>query len=322
MNKKDQLEARIRGYLLGQLDESDERSFEIRLMDDDRLFREVDSVVDLVEDDLVEDYVQGELSDAERTAFELRFLSSPRIQQKLILTRAILRRATMPEPEAAVDRPGRPKVSRLRSWLDVIFQPIPALAALMFILLIGGAIWSTMKIDQLRSELDQMSSQRARQVETGESRENQPAVGSQQALDMASERTSTRQPSGSTKSAPGTPKGNPVPVVASMVLQPGLYRSGGEVGTLELSPQQGLVEFRLDLGLDEFPSYGVALFNAAGDEIAVEDGLSAQHEKGTVLITAQFPASLLRQGEYHIRLSGVPRTGDVEPLDLYYFRVR
>lgn len=322
MNKKDQLEATLRGYLLGHLDESDERGFEEGLMDNDQLFEEVGSLVDLVEDDLVEDFLRDALSDSEKRSFELRFLGSPRTQEKLILGRALLRRAGVPKPEATTVRPRTPKASWLRSWLDVIVQPVPALAAVMFILLIGGGVWSEMRVDRLRNEVDQMSSQQARQVEIQQSLENQLASERQRAAGLADELESAQATSASLRRSLEAPKGNVAPVVASMVLRPGLYRSSGEVGTLRLARQHRLVELRLDLGLDEFPVYRAALCNAAGDELMVENGLNAHHEEGTVLVIAQFPASLLQKGQYHIRLSGVSRTGEVEPLDLYYFRVR
>ena len=109
--------------------------------------------------------------------------------------------------------------------------------------------------------------------------------------------------------------------IVSAFLKPGLYRGSGDVGTVTVSREHQLVELRLDLGIDEYPTYRAALCNAAGDEITVQNRLDAVHEGEQVLVVPQFPASFLTPGNYHVKLSGVTQAGEVEQLDLYHFRV-
>ncbi len=322
MRKEDFIETKLKDYLLGHLSESEEKSFEGQLMDDDQLFGQVGSLVDLVEDDLVEDYLQDDLDDSERRSFELRLLGSPKIREKLTLGRALIQRAEVTESKAMQHRSKESKVHWLRPWVDTLIQPAPALAASLFVLLIGGGYWSTVKISHLEGQLNQAGSQQALLVEAQESLESQLSDERRRTDRLVTELETTNARSTSLERALGALRDRLVSPIVSALLKPGLYRGSGEVGTLQVSREHQLVELRLDLGFDEYPSYRAALCNAAGDEITVQSRLHAVHEGEQVLVVAQFPASVLSPGNYHVKLSGVTRAGEVEQLDLYRFRVQ
>ena len=321
MKNEDVIEAKLRDYLLGELGESEEKHFEELLMDDDQLFNQVGSLVDLVEDELVEDYLKNALNESEKRSFELRLLGSPRIREKVTLAKALLRRAKAAEPAPMPLPPPRPIIRWLKTWVGPIMQPAPALAAALFSILIGGGYWSTAKIASLEDQLHQATSQQALLVEAQEDLENQltDERGRTDRLESALE--SANAMSTSLERTLEALRDRLVSPVVSAFLKPGLYRGSGDVGTVTVSREHQLVELRLDLGLDEYSTYRAALCTAAGDEITVQNRLDAVHEGEQVLVVPQFPASFLSPGNYHVRLSGVTRAGEVEQLDLYHFRV-
>lgn len=321
MKNEDVIEAKLKDYLLGELGESEEKHFEELLMDDDQLFNQVGSLVDLVEDELVEDYLQDTLNESERRSFESRLLGSPKIREKVTLAKALLRRAKETEPvPIPIPRPN-PIIRWLKTWVGPIMQPAPALAAALFSILIGGGYWSTVKIASLEDRLNQANSQQALMLEAQESLENRLSEERRRTDRMVNELESANARSTSLERTLAALRDRLVSPVVSAFLKPGLYRGGGEVGTLRVSRENQLAELRLDLGLDEYPTYRAALCNAAGDEIMVQNRLNAVHDGEQVLVAPQFPTSFLSPGNYHVKLSGVTRAGDIEQLDLYHFRV-
>jgi hypothetical protein len=321
MKKEDVVEAKLRDYLLGDLGESEEKHFEELLMDDDQLFHQVGSLVDLVEDELVEDYLQDGLDDSERRSFELRLLGSPKIREKVTLTRALLKRVRLTEPKPVPEPSDNPIVRWLKTWMGPVMQPVPILAAALFVILIGGGYWSTVKIASLEDQLHQATSQQALLVEAQENLETQLTDERRRTDLLVSELESANAKSTSLERALEALRDRLVSPVVSAFLKPGLYRGSGDVGTVTVSREHQLVELRLDLGLDEYPTYRAALCTAAGDEITVQNRLDAVHEGEQVLVVPQFPASFLSPGNYHVKLSGVTRAGEIEQLDLYHFRV-
>jgi hypothetical protein len=321
MKNADVIEAKLRDYLLGGLGESEEKHFEELLMDDDQLFNQVGSLVDLVEDELVEDYLQDALNESEKRSFELRLLGSPKIREKITLAKALLTRAKETEPVPIPSPRPNPIIRWLKSWMGPIMQPVPALAAALFMILIGGGYWSTMKIASLEDQLHQTTSQQALLVEAQKDLENQLTDERRRTDLLATELESANAKSTSLERALEALRDRLVSPIVSAFLKPGLYRGGGEIGTVAASKEHQLVELRLDLGIDEYPTYRAALCNAAGDEIMVQNRLNAVHDGDQVLVLPQFPARFLSPGNYHVKLSGVTRAGDIEQLDLYHFRV-
>lgn len=75
----------IKQYLLGELDQDEQRRFEERLLTEDECFEELAAA----EDELIDEYVAGALSAHERARFELHFLSTPERHRKLKFARAL-----------------------------------------------------------------------------------------------------------------------------------------------------------------------------------------------------------------------------------------
>lgn len=75
----------LRQYLLGELSDADEEKVEVRLLEDDAYFEELE----VVESELMDEYVQNKVSADERAKLERRLLNSKRQQQKLAFASAL-----------------------------------------------------------------------------------------------------------------------------------------------------------------------------------------------------------------------------------------
>lgn len=83
LNNDDQ--KRVRGFLLGQLDEDEQQRLEERLVVEDELFEELE----ISKSELVEEYAANELSDDEHQSFERNFLASPEGRERYAFTMAL-----------------------------------------------------------------------------------------------------------------------------------------------------------------------------------------------------------------------------------------
>ena len=271
---------RLRSYMLGLLPAVEEEQFENRLMEEADFFREVDRLAPLVQDELVDDYVRGALAADERAAFEQRLGGQRDISDKMSLARAL----------RCVARRRSSLLARFAAWFQPLSKPLPALATVFAVVLVAGAVWTT------------ISSRRAnREVELARG-ESGPAVTAEEPLKAE-------------------PKAARAPVVASFVLAPGVLRSGGTTVRIPQPEPGGTVELRLDIGIDEYPVYQAVLENAAGDTIGTYDRLAAFETAETAYVVVRLPAKLLTIDDYQLRLSGITSAGDLERIDRYSFRV-
>lgn len=322
MKLEDSMEIACREYLLGQLSESDEKRFEQRLMDDDELFSRAEALIECIEDDLVEDYLRGELKNSEQSAFEQRFLGSPKIQGKLTLVQALIKKSNAQQMVAPTNLAEKQRnLFRVQWWRRTILQPLPALAASLLLFVLGGGFWSATRIWRLEDRLSEMQTRQLILVSS------QEKLG----LQLAEERQLTRQLTAELDSAAARSANleqsiralgqRTMSSVASFMLAPGLSRGSGRVATVQLSQKQQLFELRLDLGLDEYPAYRAAVCNAGGEEILVHSRLSSTRIGDQVLVVFHVPSELLQPGQYLVKLFGITSAGNREQLELYHFRL-
>src|SRR6185503_3931374 len=80
----------IVNYLLGIMPEAERERFELRYLEDESLFAELQEI----EDELIDDYVNGVLTTEQREPFEKYFLSSPERRKKVRFARDLTEHAT------------------------------------------------------------------------------------------------------------------------------------------------------------------------------------------------------------------------------------
>lgn len=323
MERDDPVETRFKDYLLGQLSASEEQHFEEQLMDNDTLFTRAEGMIDLVEDDLIEEYLKDQLTESERAAFELRLLHSSRIQQKLTLIRALIRKGAERETRSstATDKKSSGSLIWLLRGIRVLTQPLPALAASLTVILLGGGFWATMRIGLLEDRLAEMQGRQSLLLSSQQGLRAQLTheQGLTQQLTSQLEWADSR--SAALENKVQTLEFRDLPEIPSAMLLPGLLRSSGQMGVVPVSSNHQLIALRLDLGLDEYPYYRAALCDAGGNEIFVQSRLLSSHEGERVLVTAHFPSAQLRSDQYLIKLAGITEAGTPEQLELYHFRL-
>jgi hypothetical protein len=315
----------ISRYLLGELPE--EQQVEI----EDRAFSDKDYLASItaVENDLIDEYVSGELSAADRQRFETRFLASAERRKRVEFAtalRTVVSESHAPEKKPIHDAQGW-------SWRDSLYAFISGLnpaARLAFataaILLIVGAAWLFTETWRLRRQVSQLQA------------EKQSGQSLQQALDAERKRSeelnarlnqekqqreqtdeSLRQLTETTEAT----KPAPPPVFASLTLLPGLSRGGGQKPNLDLSNDVRLV--RLQIGIDpeeQYKSFAVELRTVAGRGVWNRENLAARTRRGTRAVGLTLPATVLKSGEYELRLRGLTEGGGSEDVGFYYFNVR
>jgi hypothetical protein len=292
----------LRRYLLGRL--SDEEQVRV----EDRAFADAGYVATLaaVEADLIDSYVRGELPQLDRRDFERRFLTSTSRRSKIEFARALARVAEESNAHRTLlaEHP-----SGWRALLGVLREWHPALqfaAGMAVLLCFAGATWLTVQNASIRSQVGALEAQRRE----GESRER----SLRQQLDEERGRAGAIAAQVPNQAPPNEKTS---PLVASLVLVPGLSRAESRVERLVLnsSAQIARIEIQLE-ARDEYPRYRAELSKRNGEEVLARSNLSRRRAAAGFVVAFDVPASALAIGDYELALKG--GTGD-ESSDIGYF---
>ena len=321
-------EKHIARYLLGDLTEEQQVEIEDRAFADKQYL----ALITSVENDLIDEYVRRELSHTDQQKFESRFLASAERRKRVEFARAFARvpsAAAAPAPERIViSEPSK------WSWRDSLYAFISglnpaakfAVVAAMLVLLVGGA-WLLTETLRLRSQLTQLQAQhQTRQNELQQqvdaerrrneelnarlTQEKQQREQSDESLRQLSETGSETTPA-------------PRPVIASLILLPGLSRGSGDKAHLVMPEDARLV--RLQIGIDpeeQYKTYAVEVSTVAGRQVWTRENLAARNRRGARGVGLTLPATVLKSGEYELKLSGINESGRAEDVGFYYFDVR
>jgi len=318
-------ETLIARYLLGELPEEQQVEIEDRAFSD----KEYLASITAVENDLIDEYVRGELAADDRRRFESRFLASAERRKRVEFARAL--RIAVSEaagPEKKMVQPA-PRWT-WRESLYAFFSGLNPAARLAFvaaaILVVTGAAWLFVETQRLRRQVTQLQA------------ENQSRQNLQQALELERKRSEElnarldqekqqrEQTDESLRQLTETPEATtppPPPVIASFTLLPGLSRGGGENPNFVLSNDARLV--RLHIGIDpeeQYKSFAVDLRTVAGRPVWNRENLAARAGRGPRAVGLTLPATVLKSGEYELRLRGLTEGGGSEDVGFYYFNVR
>src|ERR1051326_606655 len=288
-------------YLLGALAaEQTERLDALSISDDQFAWRLAE-----VENDLVDAYVRGKLEGETLRQFNSSYLASEKRRQKAEFAAALFefekRSAKTEEATARV-------VSRTgRAWRPWRVQWSFAVMALGIVLMAGYLFLDDLR---LRRQLNagsgdhSSSSQREQQLEKELAQQQSANVEARKELDRLRNRVEV-----------------PAKIsTASIFLLPPT-RGISVPPTLDVSAKADIVVVDLALESDEFSNYKIELKDTVTDRVIWQsDELEAWSGSGKKVVSAAFPAGLLKQQNYIAELSGV-RKGAAEPLSGYPFRV-
>jgi anti-sigma factor RsiW len=314
----------IAQYLLGDLPEEQQVEIEDRAFQD----KEYLAAITAVENDLIDEYVRQELSETERRKFEAKFLASAERRKRVDFAKAFVKVAA----ESSAVEKTKIKPSRV-SWRDSFeafirgLNPAARLAFAVAVLLImlGGA-WLMTETLRLRGQLTQLQAKNQterqslqQQVETERRRSEELAARlNQEKQQREQSEESLRQLSETAETTNSTPR----PIVATFTLLPGLARGEDKKPKLLLPKDARLV--RLQIGIDPeepYKTFSAELRTVAGRQIWTRDNLTASARRGARAIGLTLPATVLKPGDYELKVSGVAQGGRTEDVGFYYFAV-
>ena len=111
--------------------------------------------------------------------------------------------------------------------------------------------------------------------------------------------------------------------VFTATLTPGQVKAigGREMTVVEVPPGTDLVTLQLTIGEANPPSYHVSLFTDKGEEVFTEDRLQAEVTPMGKFVGVNVPSSILRRGDYRLKLAARLSSDQLEEAATYSFRV-
>ncbi len=315
----------ISQYLLGELPEEQQVEIEDRACSD----KDYLATITTVENDLIDEYVRGELSPSDRQRFESRFLASAERRKRVEFAKAL--RTAFSESKA----PEKNLVQAATGWswresLYAFLNGLNPAARLAFaaaaILVVAGAALLFVETLRLRRQVTQLQAEKQAGQDFQQALEAERKRNAELNARLDQEKQQREQTDESLRQLTETPEAKnpaPPPVIASLTLLPGLSRGGGQKPTLDLSNDARLV--RLQIGIDpeeQYKSFAVELRTLAGRQVWNRENLATRTRRGSRAVGLTLPATVLKSGEYELRLRGLTEGGGSEDVGFYYFNVR
>jgi len=310
-------------YLLGDLPEEQQLQIEGMFLGDDQQYERLLAL----EDELFYDYAQGKLSPGERTRFEERFLVSAPNRKRVALASALAQKISEVEGAEALEPPpvADQKVYNRRRSLQTYFNDQRmkiwfSLAALAVMLLV--ALWLAVSTIRLRNEFDRFRAERMvqedrlqQQARAERGRAEDLSLKLKREMDenaMLKQELSKIEPQSGQQNLGAT---------LSLVLAPSFSRDRGPgMKKLQIPPGVRLLKLQLNLkGEVDYKFYQALLLTADGAEKWSHDRLTAKPAGSGKAVILSLPSSLLREGDYELRLKGYASDGSLSETGDYYY---
>lgn len=289
----DSRQERAKRYLLGQMPEQEALEFEAQYFADDELFEEMAAL----ENEMVDSFARNEFTVGEKQSFQKGYLTSPGRQANVEFAR------TLAGDFSGIPSSFQPDSKELWSFRIQSRYTRIALASVALAASIAIA-WLSIANLRLRHQVEQLNAQQARWQQR--------------------ERELVAQIAGPSPRPDGTPvAGNvqgPGSEIVSLLLAPGMARVSGEIKTLMVAPATR--QARLELVVEEdYPVWRGSLENSEGAQLWQRSNLTPKSQGGAKVIIFQFPAHVLKNGQYLIKLSGITPGNQPEAVADYHFAV-
>lgn len=330
-------------YLLGELSEEEEKSFENRYFADDQAFEELQ----IAEAEVIDAYVSEGLPAQARLHLEQRLEKSPRLRERVAFARTFagaipdIRLEELPVapqvlPSPRLSPPVIPhSVStfpRRRWWQGLFkdsFERQPALtmvmAACVALVLLGGAAVVVQSV-RLRRESQRLADERAAIERQREELNQQNNKIEQMTSELKAQQSRNAEElaqleelhQGSKAKEGSNQQKATTPIMATLFLYAGSLRSGGRPEEVRIPPGTSQLPLGLVLETTDYGSYNVVIKDAQKKEVFGKPGLRLRPGK-TLFI--RVPTTQLTPGNYTVDVSGVAPSGATEHLRTYQFRV-
>lgn len=285
MQKRQEQEL-IKRYLLGDLDEERLEQIEERLLTD----VELQDTLSGAQDHLIDEYVFDLLTENERGLFKRNFLLTPERLHKLRLSQALSKYTEADAADARAVRTSRPDASWQKPFYFLQRHKLAAaLSSVVVLLTVSYGGWSVYQRWQLKERLLKL---RAQQLEVQQELAK---------LNMGQ--------------APELPA-----AVAVLPLRHLLVRDAGENRRAVITSGINVLQLRLELNEDNFPSYRAVIETDDGTGMYTVNNLKAQSAGGNKAVSLNLPSRLLPTGDYQVHLSGTAEKESVD-VGVYTFQV-
>lgn len=333
-------------YLLGELSEDEEKSFEELYFIDDQAFEELQ----IAEGELIDAYVSERLPARARKHLEQRLKKSPRLRERVAFARTLaraipdIRLEELPSAPAELQSPnanppGTLSVVSPVPWWKRFFKDLfdrqPAwtitLASCVIVVLLGGAAVIVQSV-RLRRESQRLASERAaidqeREAMTrlsAEQKTRSEASASKLEAQQRSIAEARAQLEALRKRAQQTEREGidqqkaGAPAMATLILYAGSLRGGDGPAEVKIPPDASQLPLKLVLETAYYRRYDVVIKNAEEKELFPKNGLKLRPGKTLFL---KVPTTYLKPGTYYVDVSGVASSGATKHLRTYQFRV-
>lgn len=301
---------------------------------DDRSFEQLE----IAEEELIDAYVRDQLSNEEAERFISKLLPAPRISERVLFARSLAEKADSSKSklqgvpaEALADSKTETPGTR---WWTSFLPPQPALRVAFIVtfclFLLGGtslvAGWLRLRnenerlaferatLEKQQNDLDQRATEQRLKNEqlTADLELRSDQLAKEQKRIDESRRAIDGQLLG-TRKLPST--------IASISLFPGLTRDQSERQELPIRSGQTMAQLDLVLENDEYRSYRASIERADRGRVFNINAGKAINTRSGPQIRVVVPTSLLAPGDYIVTVSGRTKSGKLEPVSNYAFRV-
>jgi hypothetical protein len=288
--------ARAIEYLLGKLPEPEAAAFEEQCFLDNELFEETAAL----ENDLLDSYVRGDLPETERQQFEKGYLISPARRANLDFSRVLSGHlSTQTSTKNTAENKSASTFRSVQNW------PARLAWAAMVLVAIAAFAWITIVNRRLHQDVDSMRAQQAEFQDQQQELRQQIASLEAQVRGTGSVNQQTANN----------------PAILSLVLVPGMNRSGVAAPKLMMAPAPQ-VKLQLYLEHDDYSSYRASVENAQGQQIWEKKDLKSQAgAQGARTVAVEASSSILKSGDYLVKLAGRAANGNWEDVEDYRFQV-
>ena len=288
-------------YILGQASPEERAELEERYFANSDFFEQIVAA----ENDLIDSYVRGELSGSVRFQFENRYLTTPELRERVRSARAIAGYQSGNAASTSAPDTGKGITSRKPMIPALRF----AFAGLALALLVWGS-WVMVLNLRLRREIDLLINQRANIERQQQELQRQIA----ELTDQLKQGRGATPPEIAQLEETGKP-------IISLVIVPGIPRSGGHATILPVSAGVSSALLWLKTGPDSYSSYSATLETPEGRQILKREALKAVSTRNGRMVLMPLPSTVLQRGDYVIRLFGGNGAGQAEEIADYGFRV-
>jgi hypothetical protein len=290
-------------YLLGTLPtEEAELLDELSIADDETAVR-----IQSAENDLVDAYARGDVRGTDLENFEAFYLTSARRREKVEVAQALfaLESRAVPEPARMPSAVATPRAGHAAGggfrFPRLAFAWGFACTAVV-LLIVGGYL--LLENGRLRRQMNDAQAQRAaieqRRQQLQKELDDQRSASAESLEPQANSRT---------------------PKTFALLLPPPT-RGVARVPTVSMPAGTDIVVLLLALETADFPAYHATLKDPAGNKALWSSGkLEAESLSERKVISISFAASLLKQQNYLVDLTGLPARGTPELIGSYSFRV-